>query len=53
MLLLTACASDPQLQDQNAVLNKELKHARVELYEAQEKIKTSNGSTTILKKRNP
>jgi chemotaxis protein MotB len=40
MLLLTACASDPQLQDQNAVLNTELKHARVELYEVQEKIKS-------------
>jgi chemotaxis protein MotB len=40
VLLLAACASDPQLQDQNALLNKELKHVRVELYEAEEKIKS-------------
>ena len=40
MLLLAACVSDPQLQDQNALLNTELKHVRVELYEAQEKIKS-------------
>jgi chemotaxis protein MotB len=39
MFLLTACASDPQLQDQNALLNTELRHVRIELYEAQEKIK--------------
>jgi chemotaxis protein MotB len=40
MLLLASCASDPQLQDQNALLNRELKHARVELNEAHEKIKS-------------
>ena len=40
LLLLTACVSDPQLQDQNTLLNKELKHTRLELYEAQEKIKS-------------
>jgi chemotaxis protein MotB len=40
MLLLVACVSDPQLQDQNALLNTELKHAQVEIYEAQEKIKS-------------
>jgi chemotaxis protein MotB len=40
ILLVAACVSDPQLQDQNALLNTELKHARVELYEAQEKIKS-------------
>ena len=40
MLLLAGCVSDPQLQDQNALLNTELKHVRVELYEAQEKIKS-------------
>jgi chemotaxis protein MotB len=40
VLLLAACVSDPQLQDQNALLNTELKHVRVELYEAQEKIKS-------------
>ncbi|MEJ2731107.1 MAG: hypothetical protein P8185_21815 [Deltaproteobacteria bacterium] len=38
MLLLAACVSDPQLQDQNALLNKELKHVRFELYQAHEKI---------------
>ena len=40
VLLLASCASDPQLQDQNALLNRELQHVRVELYEAQEKIKS-------------
>lgn len=40
VLLLTACASDPQLKDQNVLLNKELKHARIELYEAEQKIKS-------------
>jgi chemotaxis protein MotB len=40
VLLLAACVSDPQLQDQNALLNTELKHARVQLYEAEEKIKS-------------
>ena len=40
MLLLAACVSDPQLQDQNTLLNKELKHTRIELYEAREKIKS-------------
>jgi chemotaxis protein MotB len=36
MLLLVSCVSDPQLQDQNALLNTELRHVRFELYEAQE-----------------
>jgi len=40
ILLLAACVSDPQLQDQNVLLNTELRHIRVELYEAQEKIKS-------------
>jgi chemotaxis protein MotB len=40
LLLLAACVSDPQLQDQNALLNKELKHVRLELYRAEEKIKS-------------
>ena len=40
MLLITACVSDPQLQDQNTLLNKELKHARFEIYEAREKIES-------------
>lgn len=39
-VLLASCVSDPQVQDQNALLNRELNHARVELYEAQEKIKS-------------
>ena len=39
-LLLASCVSDPQLQDQNALLNRELKHSRVELQQAQEKIKS-------------
>lgn len=39
-LLLTACVSHQQLQDQNALLNKELKLVRLELYEAEEKIKS-------------
>jgi chemotaxis protein MotB len=38
-LLLTACVHYQQVQDQNAVLNKELKLVRLELYEAQERIK--------------
>jgi len=40
VLLLAACVSDPQLQDQNALLHTELKHTRIELYEAEEKIKS-------------
>jgi peptidoglycan hydrolase CwlO-like protein len=40
MVLLVGCVSDPQLQDQNDMLNTELKHVRVELYEAEEKIKS-------------
>jgi chemotaxis protein MotB len=40
IFLLVGCVSDPQLQDQNELLTTELKHARVELYEAQEKIKS-------------
>ena len=50
ILLLTACVSDPQLQDQNALLNTELKHARVELYEAQEKIKSLDAQLVQLEK---
>lgn len=39
-LLLAACAPNTQLQDQNALLQTELKIARLELYEAEEKIET-------------
>ena len=36
-LFLTACVSNQQLQDQNVLLNTELKHAQIELYKAEEK----------------
>ena len=39
--LLTGCAPDQQLIDQNTVLNTELKHARMELHAAEEKLKKS------------
>ncbi len=51
-LLLTACVSHQQLQDQNRVLNTELKHARIELYEAEEKIKSLNADLGKLQKEN-
>ncbi|NOQ19692.1 MAG: OmpA family protein [Desulfobacterales bacterium] len=51
-LLLTACVSHQQLQDQNRVLNTELKHARIELYEAEEKIKSLNAELSKLQKEN-
>ena len=38
-LFLTACVSNQQLQDQNALLDTELKHTQIELYKAEEKIK--------------
>jgi chemotaxis protein MotB len=50
LLMLAACASDPQLQDQNALLDKELKHVRVELYEAEEKIKSLDARLVQLEK---
>jgi len=37
--LVIACAPDQQLIDQNTLLNTELKHARIELHEAEEKVK--------------
>jgi len=51
-LLLTACVSHQQLQDQNRVLNTELKHARIELYEAEEKIKSLTAELSKLQKEN-
>lgn len=51
-LLLTACVSHQQLQDQNRVLNTELKHARIELYETEEKIKNLNAELSNLKQEN-
>ena len=47
-LLLASCVSDPQTQDQNALLNKELNHTRVELQEAQKKIKSLDAQFTQL-----
>ncbi|MGD2185845.1 MAG: OmpA family protein [Desulfobacterales bacterium] len=51
-LLLTACASHQQLQDQNRVLSTELKHARIELHEAEEKIKSLNAELSKLQQEN-
>jgi chemotaxis protein MotB len=51
-LLLTACISHQQLQDQNRVLNMELKHSRIELYKADEKIKSLNTELSNLKQEN-
>jgi chemotaxis protein MotB len=51
-LLLTACAADQQLIDQNAVLNTELKHARIELYQAEEKLKTHDTELAKLQQMN-
>ena len=48
ILLLAACVSDPQLKDQNALLNKELRHTRLELYEAEEKIESLETRLTQL-----
>ena len=50
MLLLTACLSDPKLQDQNTLLNTELKHTRIELYEAREKIESLEAQLVQLEK---
>ena len=51
-LLLTACVSHQQLQDQNTVLNTELKHSRIELYEAEEKIKSLDAQLRKLQREN-
>ncbi len=51
-LLLTACISHQQMQDQNAVLNKELKLIRLELYEAEEKIKSLDAELIKLQQTN-
>ena len=51
-LLLTACVSHQQIQDQNAVLNKELKLVRLELYEAEEKIKSLDAELIKLQQTN-
>lgn len=51
-LLLTACVSHQQMQDQNALLNKELKLVRLELYEAEEKIKSLDAELLKLQQTN-
>ena len=51
-LLLTACVPHQQMQDQNAVLNKELKLVRLELYEAEEKIKSLDAELIKLQQTN-
>ena len=51
-LLLTACVSHQQIQDQNAVLNKELKLVRLELYEAEERIKSLDAELIKLQQTN-
>ena len=51
-LFLAACASHQQLQDQNRVLSTELKHARIELHEAEEKLKNLNAELNQLKQEN-
>ena len=51
-LLLVSCASHQQLQDQNRVLSTELKHARIELHEAEEKLKNFNAELSRLKQEN-
>jgi chemotaxis protein MotB len=50
-LFLTACASNQQLQDQNALLNTELKHAQIELYKAGEKIKSHDAELIKLQQK--
>jgi chemotaxis protein MotB len=50
--LLMACAADQQLIDQNAMLNTELKHARIELYAAEEKLKTHDAELAKLQQAN-
>lgn len=51
-LLLAACASHQQLQDQNRLLSTELKHARIELHEAEKKLKNLNAELGQLKQEN-
>ena len=51
-LVLTACVSHQRLQDQNRVLNTELKHARIELLEAEEKLTNLNAELSKLKQEN-
>ena len=50
--MVTACAPDQQLIDQNAVLNTELKHARIEIYQSEEKLQTLDAELTELQQTN-
>ena len=50
-LFLTACVSNQQLQDQNVLLNTELKHAQIELYKAGEKIKSHDAELIKLQQK--
>ena len=51
-VLLAACVTHQQLEDQNAVLNKEIRLVRLELYEAQEKIKSLDAELVKLQQIN-
>ncbi|MGD9043931.1 MAG: OmpA family protein [Desulfobacterales bacterium] len=51
-LLLAACVTHQQLEDQNAVLNKEIRLLRLELYEAEEKIKSLDAELVKLQQIN-
>ena len=48
-LLLSACVHQQKLENQNAVLNKELRLVRLELHEAEEKIKSLDAELVELK----
>ena len=50
--LVIGCAPDRQLIDQNALLDKELKHARIELQAAEEKLKTRDAELVKLQQTN-
>ena len=51
-LLLAACVTHQQLEDQNAVLNKEIRLVRLEHYEAEEKIKSLDAELAKLQQIN-
>ncbi len=51
-LLMAACVTHQQLEDQNAVLNKEIRLLRLELYEAEEKIKSLDAELVKLQQIN-
>ena len=49
--LVTACVSNQQLQDQNMLLNTELKHSRIELHEAEQKIERLDADLISLQQK--